>query len=81
MGHRGRLSVENELIVQYGYLSLEGFSMECTRRIWCHILEVTPLKARVLSGHLLHTAQVLWFLSSFVRLKYFQMSEFDLDGT
>ena len=69
------------MIVQHGYLELVGLSMECTRRIWCHIDEVALLKAKDLSGHSLHTAHLLWSLSSSLSLKYFHISDLDLDGT
>ena len=55
--------------------------MEWTRRTCLHIWVVVPLNAKGLSGHLLHTAHLSWSMSSSLILKYFQISDLDLDGT
>ena len=81
MAHTCPLSVENEVIVQNCHWSLVGFSMEWTRRTCLHIWVVVPLNAKGLSGHLLHTAHLLWDSSSSLSLKYFQISDLHLDGT
>ena len=46
------------------------------------MVEVVPVNALDLFGHSLQPAKIPFScLSSFLRFKYFQKSDFDLDGT
>ena len=56
-----------------------GFTMKCTRLRWFHKVDVPPVKAKTLFGHLLHTADFLSSFSSF-NLKCFHMSDLILEG-